>query len=567
LDGQSELFPDPASRFQPEGPFGPSEVIDPLAFGWSDADWKGIERAGQVIYEMHVGTFTQEGTWAAALAELPQLAALGVTVLEVMPVADFAGQFGWGYDGVNFFAPTRLYGRPDDFRRFVDRAHAVGLGVILDVVYNHFGPEGNFLREFASDYFSDRRETDWGPALNYDGENSRPVREFMVANARHWIAEYHLDGLRLDATQNIYDDSPVHLIAEVTQAVRDAAAGRGTLVVAENEPQEARLIRPRESGGYGVDAAWNDDYHHSVMVALTGKREAYYTDYSGGPQEIISAAKRGYLFQGQRYAWQKKRRGQPALGADPSAFVVFLQNHDQVANSGRGHRAHLLASPGKYRALTALTLLAPGTPLLFQGQEFASSAPFLYFADHEADLARRVFRGRNEFLAQFPSLASPEAQRELRDPAAVSTFRACKLRFAERTAHREAYALHCDLLELRRADPVFRIPRAGGVDGAVLSHAAFVLRFFGREAGDRILVVNLGAEIDVGSIGEPLLASPSGEPWKPYWSSEDVRYGGDGVASFETDEGIHIPSECAMVLTGQPRALVRDASGARKAHG
>src|SRR5438876_4536657 len=259
LDEQERLLPDPASRFQPQGPHGPSRVVDPDRFDWTDRGWRGVTRDGQVPYELHVGTFTCEGTWAAAMRELPALARLGVTVLEVMPVADFAGRFGWGYDGVDLFAPTRLYGEPDDFRRFVDRAHAAGLGVILDVVYNHIGPDGNYLTQFAADYFTDRYKNEWGEAINFDGPNAAPVREFFLTNAAYWIEEFHLDGLRLDATQQIFDHSPENILAAISRRVREAARGRATLIVAENEYQEARLVRPLDQGGYGIDALWNDD--------------------------------------------------------------------------------------------------------------------------------------------------------------------------------------------------------------------------------------------------------------------------------------------------------------------
>jgi maltooligosyltrehalose trehalohydrolase len=456
LGHADRLLPDPASRFQPEGPHGPSEVVDGRAFRWTDEGWGGVSIAGQVIYEMHVGTFTGEGTWAGAADELAELARLGITVIELMPVAEFAGRFGWGYDGVDLFAPTHLYGRPDDFRRFVDRAHALGMGVILDVVYNHLGPDGNYLAEFAREYFSDRYDNDWGDAINFDGPGSTAVRELVTANAGYWIDELHLDGLRIDATQQIFDASPEHVIAAVVRRVREAGGGRSTLVIAENEPQQTCLLRPPARGGYGIDAVWNDDFHHAACVAVTGRHEAYYSDYRGTPQELLSALKRGYLYQGQRSAWQKKRRGSPADGIEPARFVAYLQNHDQVANSARGERLHKLTSPARYRAITALLLLAPATPMLFQGQEFAASSPFLYFADHRPELARSVRRGRAEFLDQFPSIATPEIRTRLADPASPETFAASVLDHSERTRHPEAYALHADLLRLRRDDGVLR---------------------------------------------------------------------------------------------------------------
>lgn len=546
-------FPDPASRFQPDGPHGPSQIVDPAAFAWTDSQWRGASLQGQVIYEMHIGTFTPEGTWRAAQHELPALAELGITVLELMPVADFPGEFGWGYDGVDLYAPTRLYGTPDEFRAFVDAAHGLGMGVILDVVYNHIGPDGNYLAEFSPDYFTDRYKNEWGAAINFDGAAARPVRDFFAGNAAYWIAEYHLDGLRLDATQQIFDSSSPHILQEINQQVRAAAAGRATIIVAENEPQEARLVRAVENGGYGLDALWNDDLHHSARVALTGRREAYYTDYRGNPQEFISAAKWGYLFQGQRYKWQAARRGQPALDVAPAQFVTFLENHDQIANSCKGDRIHKLTSPGRYRALTAFMLLIPGTPMLFQGQEFAASTPFYYFADHNPELAKLVQQGRAKFLEQFPSLSRPEMQAQLEDPAQLATFERCKLDFAEREEHAEVYRLHRDLLRLRRDEAAFRAQLPRGLDGAVLGEEAFVVRFFGPAVDgrdDRLLLVNLGRDLPLEIAPEPLLAPPVACSWETLWSSESLEYGGHGSVALENDEGWLLPGESAAVLRG-----------------
>lgn len=551
LDGGARLYPDPASRYQPEGPHGPSQVVDPKKFEWTDHDWRGLKPRGQVIYEMHIGTFTREGVWASAARELDELARLGVTVVEVMPVADFPGRFGWGYDGVNLFAPSRLYGDPDDFRRFIDRAHAVGLGVILDVVYNHLGPDGNYLREFAEDYFTDRYTTDWGAAINFDGDNSGPVREYFAANAGYWIDEFHLDGLRLDATQNIYDLSGDHILVAITRRARSSARGRSIIIVAENEPQETILVRPPEQGGYGIDALWNDDFHHSAMVAMTGRNEAYYTDYLGKPQEFISAVKYGYLYQGQWYRWQGWRRGTPSLRTPPVAFVNFIQNHDQIANSGRGQRCHQLTSPGYYRVMTALMLLAPGTPMLFQGQEFAASSPFLFFADHNEELAPLVRKGREEFLAQFCSLAAPEIRAILDNPCDERTFEKSKLDLSERGRNSDIYEMHRDLLRLRREDPVFGAP-AGGVDGAILGGEAFVLRFFGEDHDDRLLLVNLGLDLRLTPTPEPLLAPPERMEWRLIWSSENPRYGGLGAPPLDTEENWLLPGHAAMALGASP---------------
>jgi maltooligosyltrehalose trehalohydrolase len=465
-----------------------------------------------------------------------------------MPIADFPGRFGWGYDGVNLFAPTRLYGTPDACRRFLDRAHGLGLGVILDVVYNHVGPEGNVLPHFSPEYFSARYTTDWGPAINYDGAHAGPVRDYFLANAGYWIDEFHFDGLRLDATQNIYDTSADHILAAIARRVRQAARGRATLLVNENEPQHTRLVRPPAQGGYGLDMLWNDDFHHSAMVALTGRNEAYYTDYLGTPQELISALKYGYLYQGQYYKWQDKRRGTPALDLPPAVFVTFLQNHDQIANSGLGLRCHALTSPGLYKALTALLLLGPGTPMLFQGQEFAASSPFFYFADFHGDLARLTAEGRAKSLSQFPSLAQPEMREWLSDPTAPETFARSKLDLSERQRHAWASALHRDLLRLRSAEPVFRAPRRGTMDGAVLAPDALVLRFFGAGGDDRLLVVNLGRDLHLNPAPEPLLAPPAGRCWQTQWSSEDPRYGGSGTPPLEDRANWHLPGRAAVVL-------------------
>ena len=545
--GAQHDWPDPASRFQPEGPHGPSEVVDPAAFEWSDAGWAGARLPGQVFYELHVGTFTPEGSFAAAAKELATLAETGITAVELMPVAEFAGPFGWGYDGVAFFAPCHRYGRPDDLRRFVDRAHQLGLAVLLDFVCNHLGPEGGYLNCYARDYFSRSHRTDWGDAFNFDGARSAPVREYFLACAAHWVGEYHVDGFRIDATQDIHDDSREHFLAALVRHARRAAGGRDILLVAENEPQHTRLVRPPAQGGYGLDALWNDDFHHSARVALTGLREAYYSDHRGAPQEFVSAAKRGYLFQGQWYAHQGKRRGTPTAGLAPAAFVNYLENHDQVANSGSGERLHRLAAPGSWRALTALLLLMPGTPLLFQGQEFGSSRPFLYFADPDGKLRTGVNRGRAEFLAQFPSLATPEMQERLACPSARETFERCRLDPAERAGNTAARALHRDLLRLRREDRVFRAQGAG-LDGAVLAQQAFVLRFFGEAGDDRLLLVNLGAELRLESVPEPLLAPPpAARCWRPLWSSEDPRYGGSGTPPLDTGPW-RIPARAAVVL-------------------
>jgi len=565
INGGDRLYPDPASRFQPEGPHGPSEIVEPSSFSWSDASWAGASMQGQVVYELHVGTFTRAGTWASAAREVPELARIGITMIEAMPVAEFDGRFGWGYDGVDLFAPSHLYGRPDDFRRFVDVAHQHGVAVILDVVYNHLGPSGNYLRAFSSAYFTDAYDNEWGDAINFDGADCGPVREFVIANAGYWIDEFHLDGLRLDATQQIFDSSADHILAAIGRQARAAARQRSIVLIAENEPQDTRLVRPTAQGGYGLDGLWNDDFHHSAMVALTGRAEAYYVDTQGSPQEFISAAKHGYLFQGQFYSWQHQPRGTPGWTVPPPGFVAYLQNHDQVANSARGLRGHQLTSPGRWRAMTALLLLLPGTPMLFQGQEFAASSPFLYFADFGGDLGAAVRKGRAEFLTQFASITDFMRRAELDDPASEDTVRRSVLDFAEREAHAEAYALHIDLIRLRRETPAFSRQQAGDVDGAVLGASAFALRFFTPDhADDRLLVLNLGTMFSARSFAEPLVAPVRGHGWEVEWSSEDPKYGGVGSGDLWPNGFWRLPAESAVVLKRGPIVDLQRAAPKRR---
>lgn len=552
LDDDERLYPDPASRFQPEGPFGPSQLIDPHSFIWRDDDWPGVQLPGQVCYELHLGTFTPEGTWEAATGQLGELAKIGVTLVEIMPVSDFPGKFGWGYDGVNLFAPSRLYGDPDAMRTFVDQAHRLGIGVILDAVYNHVGTVGDFLSEFSADYYTTKYANEWGAALNFEGPGGAGTREFVTTNARYWIEEFHLDGFRLDATQSIHDETSPHIIAEMAAAARAAAGKREIVFIAENEPQHTHLLRPADEEGCGLDALWNDDFHHTAIVRLTSHNEAYYTDYTGSAEELLSAVKWGFLYQGQRYRWQGKRRGTPTFGLPGAAFVNFLENHDQVANSGRGSRIHQLTSPGRFRAMTALMLLTPGTPLLFQGQEFSSSRPFLYFSDHEPHHAAEILAGRAKFLSQFPSLATPAMQQQLLDPDDVQTFIHCKLDFSERERNAWAYDLHKDLLALRRRDPVIAAQDAAQLHGGTMGVDALHLRYVHNEGSDRLLVVNFGRDLHLNPCPHPLMAPPAGCRWKLLWSSEDPKYGGNGTPEPESDHGWLVMGESAILLCPEP---------------
>ncbi|MBL9123045.1 MAG: DUF3459 domain-containing protein, partial [Planctomycetaceae bacterium] len=446
---------------------------------------------------------------------------------------------------------------------FVERAHALGIGVLLDVVYNHFGPVDNYTGVYSGDYVSQRHRTDWGDALNFDGANAAGVREYFLANAGYWIDEYHFDGLRLDATQSIVDDSPEWIIAAVTDRVRQAAAGRQTIIVAENEPQDRRLLDDPGKGGGGVDALWSDDFHHAARVALTGHNEYYYGDYLGTPQELISALKWGFLYQGQWNGRQQRVRGTPVWHVPAARFVIFLQNHDQVANSANGLRTHVLTSPGRYRALTALFLLAPQTPMLFQGQEFAASSPFLYFADHQVPIATLVREGREEALRQFRSMAGPDFEGYFADPSDPATFAQSKLDWSELDRNQATLQMHRDLLELRRTDPVFSAQRADWLTGAVLADEAFLVRYLTENNEDRLLLVNLGRDHAVAPAAEPLLAPPEGCRWSLLWSSEAPRYGGSGSGILDV-KNWHLPGHATIVL--RPEALLPESLPEQQGH-
>jgi maltooligosyltrehalose trehalohydrolase len=543
-----EAYPDPCSRYQPQGPHGPSLIVDPSAYTWRHPEWQGVRMPGQVIYEMHVGTFTPEGTLDAAIAQLDELKDCGFTLIELMPLAEFPGRWNWGYDGVDLFAPAHVYGDPDALKRFVDAAHERGIGVILDVVYNHFGPDGNYLPAYSDLYLTDRHPNEWGQAVNFDGQGSAPVREFFIQNACYWISEFKLDGLRLDAVHAIYDDSPVHVLAELSRQARAAAGARSIVLIAECETQLITTIRPIEDGGWGLDGVWSDDFHHICRVALTGHGQAYYSDYRGTAQELLSVIKRGFVYQGQRYEWQNKPRGTVVQNEPAPGFVFYLQNHDQVANHLHGDRIHALTPSAGYRAIAALLLLAPETPMLFMGQEFGASNPFLFFADHRSGLAAKVYEGRKKFLAEFPEYATPEAQAAVPDPADDSTFERSRLDLSERSRHAPIYRLHKDLLRLRRDDPILARQDRRSLDGATLDSKTLVLRFMGPADDDRLLVVNLGPDLNFIPAPEPLLAPVSEGSWVLQWSSDHPLYGGPGIVNPLSERGWRIPAATATLF-------------------
>ena len=430
IDGDNKV-PDPASRFQPNDVHGPSQVVDPLAFDWEDELWRGRAWEEAVLYELHVGTFSPEGTFAGVEQRLRYLADAGVTAVELMPVADFPGSRNWGYDGVFPFAPDSRYGRPNDLKRLIQGAHKLGLMVFLDVVYNHFGPEGNYLREYAPQFFTDRYRTPWGEAINYDGPDSQTVRQFFIHNALYWLQEYHFDGLRLDAVHEIFDHSSRHILNELAETVRSAVdPGRVVHLVLENDDNAARCLKrgpKRETKLY--TAQWNDDFHHAIHVAITGETDGYYCDYSARPVERLGRClAEGFDYQGEESPFRHNvRRGEYSRDLPPAAFVSFCQNHDQVGNRAFGERIVALAEPRAIEAALAIELLAPSPPLLFMGEEFGADTPFLFFCDFGPDLAPLVTQGRRREFSRFVRFSDPAAQARIPDPNAESTFLRSKL--------------------------------------------------------------------------------------------------------------------------------------------
>ena len=456
-----ERVPDPASRTNPWGVSEPSALFDPRAFEWTDDAWQGRPWREAVVCEVHIGAFTPEGTFAAAIGKLDHLAACGVTAVELMPVSDFAGRRNWGYDGVLPFAPDASYGTPDDMKRFVVEAHRRGLMVLLDCVYNHFGPEGNYLAAYAPQFFNPAHPTPWGSAINFDGEGSRTVRDFFVHNALYWIEEFHLDGLRLDAIHAIADDSSTHIMEEIERAIAAGPGhGREVHLVLENDRNESSLL-DASGGGPHATAQWNDDWHHAAHVLVTGERNGYYRDYAKDPAaHFARALAEGFAYQGEASEHRNgESRGEPSLHLPPTAFIAFLQNHDQVGNRALGERIASLAAPEALRLAQATLLLAPSIPMLFMGEEYGAATPFLYFCDFHGDLAQAVREGRRREFAAFPRFADPEARSRIPDPNAEATFLASKLRWEDldEEAHAAWLARTRHLLEIRRTQVVSRL--------------------------------------------------------------------------------------------------------------
>jgi maltooligosyltrehalose trehalohydrolase len=450
LDG-GEPVPDPRSPWQPNGIHGPSRTVDHGAFSWTDKRWQAKPLSSAIVYELHVGTFTPQGTFIAAIDKLDYLVDLGVTHIELMPVAEFSGTHGWGYDGVDLYAPHHAYGEPDDLKRLVDATHARGLAVILDVVYNHLGPAGNYLARFGP-YFTQRYATPWGEAINFDGPQSDEVRRFFCDNALMWLRDYHFDGLRIDAVHAILDTSAIHFLEQLAGEVADlqAQTDRQLALIAESDLNDPRIIRPREIGGYGMLAQWSDDFHHALHCVLTGERAGYYRDF-GSLADLAKALQRVFVYDGRYSAFRRRRHGRPPSGLSGHSFLGYLQTHDQIGNRAKGERSSHLMSAGRLKIAAALVLTAPFIPLLFQGEEWGATSPFLYFTDHDdPELARNVTEGRRREFAAFGW--NPE---EIPDPQAVETFERSKLKWSEHEAepHTGLLAWHRRLIELRRKIP------------------------------------------------------------------------------------------------------------------
>ncbi len=501
IDGKLDV-PDTASRFNPDDVHGPSEVVAPEAFEWPEDGWPGRPWEEAVLYELHVGTFSPEGTFAGVEARLDYLAGLGVTALELMPVADFPGSRGWGYDGALPFAPDAAYGRPEDLKRLVARAHARGLMVLLDVVYNHFGPDGNYLHAYASDFFTGRHHTPWGAAINFDGRNCRTVREFFIHNALYWLEEYQVDGLRFDAVHAIADDSTPDIIVALAERVRAGpGASREVHLVLENDRNEARyLARSDGNRPRWHTAQWNDDVHHAFHVLLTGEADGHYGDYADRPAwHLARALAEGFAQQGEASAYRdRSARGEPSAHLPPAAFISFLQTHDQVGNRAFGERLSMLAHEAPLRAATLACLLAPAPPLLFMGEEFGAVTPFLFFCDFGRELAASVTAGRRREFARFARFSDPLAQAEIPDPNAADTFLRSRLDWTctNRDPHERWLALYRELLAIRRAKLVPRLRAMGGHAGRFVVHAAGALTVAWRLGdGARLrLYLNLGSE-------------------------------------------------------------------------
>jgi maltooligosyltrehalose trehalohydrolase len=524
-------YPDPASRYQPEGVHGRSAVIDATQFTWHDTNWKSPSLRDLVIYELHIGTFTGEGTFLAAIDRLPHIKALGATAIEIMPVGDFAGERNWGYDGVSIYAPAHSYGHPDDLRALVDAAHQAGLAVILDVVYNHLGPDGNYLGNFAPGYIDEEKKTPWGGALRFDDPAFRPLRALFVANPLYWRAEFHIDGFRLDATHAIIDDSPRHILEEMTTAIRE----HGAFAIAEDARNDSRVILPVEEGGLGFDALWADDFHHTLRVASTGEQDGYLGDFSGTLPEIIETLRNGWFYRGQYSASKKGKRGTECRHIPPRKFVQCISNHDQVGNRALGERLNHTIGREAYLAASALLCLTPYTPLLFMGQEWAASTPFLFFTDHNEDLGKLVTKGRRKEFKDFAAFNTSEAQDRIPDPQALKTFTDSKLIWDELGDEKKSLTLdlYRRCLALRAKEPAFRPDTRESWYAEALQMGVGALRFKGA-ISDWLLLFDLTGG-HTGALADEWICKPRpGGSWTLELSTNEKQFGGTGACAFDS---------------------------------
>jgi maltooligosyltrehalose trehalohydrolase len=544
LNGTDE-YPDPASRFQPEGVNGRSQVVDPRAFQWHDSDWTAPPFRDLVIYELHIGAFTPGGTFLAAIEKLQHIRDLGATAIEIMPIADFAGDRNWGYDGVSMYAPARAYGTPDDFRKLVDAAHRTGLAVILDVVYNHLGPDGNYLGVYAPGYIDEERKTPWGGALRVDDPSYRPLRALIASNAPYWREEFHIDGFRLDATHAIQDQSPRHLLEEITDAIHE----RGAFAIAEDSRNDSRVILPVAENGLGFDGVWADDFHHNVRVASTRENEGYLSDFTGALAETVETLRNGWFYRGQYSAHSGAKRGSECRHIPPQKFVHCISNHDQVGNRAMGDRLNHVISREAYLATSALLCLTPYTPMLFMGQEWAASSPFIFFTDHNEDLGKLVTAGRHDEFKSFAAFRTEAARDKIPDPQSPKSFMDSKLIWDEVRDEKKSQTLELyrRCLNLRRSESVFRPATRQTWYVTALEMGAGALRYKG-ESADWLLLFDLE-----GGHSGPVTGEWIGKPrteagWTVVLSTNDKPFGGAGTCAFDAATGAARFAQPELVL-------------------
>lgn len=535
-------FPDPCSRSQPDGVHGWSEVVRPDAFAWTDGDWTPPGFDDLIIYEVHVGTLTEAGTFEAAIEQLERLKRLGITAIEVMPVAAFPGRWNWGYDGVALFAPCKVYGGPHGLRAFVDAAHSTGIAVILDVVYNHFGPDGNYTGVFSEQYLTERHQTPWGAAVNFDGEGASYVRDFYLENLAHWLFEYHIDGFRFDATHAIIDESPEHILAELSRRIEELCQGRQRpYLIAETHENDVRYLLPRSDGGFGFDAVWADDFHHAVRTALTGEHEGYLAGFDGTMETLAKLIEQGFYYEGQFDAGFGDMRGTAARERPWRQFVYCIQNHDQVGNRAYGQRLHHSVGRDDVLAAAMLLLLLPQTPLLFQGQEFLAAAPFMYFTDHEAELGRLVTEGRRREFRSFRAFEDESIRQHIPDPQDPATFTRSKLDLDTGAfgIGQLAAEFYRESLRLRREDRVLRAFRAARLPLKAAAYGRALTVEMVCDEGVRTIVINFGEATSL-----PLRAGAKVE-----LHTNEPRFGGSAVEPVVSSASVAMPPRTSAFVS------------------